>query len=291
MTATQPERKHDADSRAEEAHNDCLGQELLPDVGLMRADRDANADLSRAFGHRHQHDVHDADAADDERYAANRREQKTHGLREGLGRFYDQVRVGDNEVLASMPPFQQFDNLQLRQALGLIFAKPHFDPVQIIPSGQTRVGCGVGDQNIESLGSRHLQHRISPDHADDDAGQLPDINDLAEWINSIKKLPSDLFVNHHNLSLSKNRFPVEADPTLEGEIPWIEIILGDAVNGNLGAAVVKPRQSLTYRMGKSATNIMLLAQGLYVFDLQIFAASGEDVAEFSTRGICLANSP
>jgi len=33
-----------------------------------------------------------------------------------------------------MPPFQKFDNLQLRQALGLIFAKPHFDPVQIIPS-------------------------------------------------------------------------------------------------------------------------------------------------------------
>ena len=83
-----------------------------------------------------------------------------------------------------MPPFQQFDNLHSR-ALGLIVAKPHFDPVQIIPSGQTRVGCGVGDQNIKGLGSRHLQHRIA-DHADDDAGQLPDINDLAEWIESSK---------------------------------------------------------------------------------------------------------
>ena len=85
---------------------------------------------------------------------------------------------------------------------------------------------------------------------------------MAEWIGSVKKLPSDLFVNYHNLGLSKNRFPVQANPTLECEIPWIEIIFGDAVNGNLGAAIPKPRQSRGYRMGKSATNIMLLAQGL-----------------------------
>ena len=56
------------------------------------------------------------------------------------------------------------------------------------------------------------------------------------------------------------------------------------MNGNLGAALAKPRQSRSYRMGKSATNVMLLAQGFYVFDLQIFALGGEDIAEFSAGG-------
>ena len=41
----------------------------------LRADRHAQADLARALGDRHQHDVHDADAADEERHRRDRGEQ------------------------------------------------------------------------------------------------------------------------------------------------------------------------------------------------------------------------
>ena len=45
------------------------------DVAAVRADGHADADLARALGHAHEHDVHDPDAADEERDAGDRAEQ------------------------------------------------------------------------------------------------------------------------------------------------------------------------------------------------------------------------
>ncbi len=42
-------------------------QELTQDVAPACADGQAHADLAGSFRHAHQHDVHDADAADDQR--------------------------------------------------------------------------------------------------------------------------------------------------------------------------------------------------------------------------------
>jgi hypothetical protein len=44
-----------------------LDQELQQDVARLGADRHANPDLARPFGHRDEQDVHDADAADQQR--------------------------------------------------------------------------------------------------------------------------------------------------------------------------------------------------------------------------------
>ena len=46
---------------------------------LARADRHADADLAGPLGHRHQHDVHDADAADDQRDNGNGRDHQLSG--------------------------------------------------------------------------------------------------------------------------------------------------------------------------------------------------------------------
>ena len=43
-----------------------LDEELHQDVALARADRHADADLARPLGDAHEHDVHDADAADEQ---------------------------------------------------------------------------------------------------------------------------------------------------------------------------------------------------------------------------------
>ena len=57
----------DADQAAEEREGQGLDEELGEDVAAARADGLADADLARPLADRDQHDVHDPDAADDER--------------------------------------------------------------------------------------------------------------------------------------------------------------------------------------------------------------------------------
>ena len=78
-----------------------LGQHLRHDVRPARAERLAQADLARPLGHHHQHDVHDHDAADDER---QRDDADEHGEDAVGGRVVDvEDGVGreDAEVVAA----------------------------------------------------------------------------------------------------------------------------------------------------------------------------------------------
>ena len=82
--AKRPMRTADADAEqraqdaARQAQHGRLDQELQQDVPRLRADRHADADLARALGHRHEQDVHDADAADQQRDRRDRGEQLRH---------------------------------------------------------------------------------------------------------------------------------------------------------------------------------------------------------------------
>ncbi len=67
-----------------EADDDGLDEELQEDVLAARADGEPQADLAGALGDRDQHDVHDADAADEQRHAGDRRQQRRHRPR-GFG--------------------------------------------------------------------------------------------------------------------------------------------------------------------------------------------------------------
>src|ERR1700722_11606926 len=57
----------DAGDAADERDQDCLGQKLKADFAAGGADRLADSDLADSRGYGRQHDVHDADAADQER--------------------------------------------------------------------------------------------------------------------------------------------------------------------------------------------------------------------------------
>ena len=48
-----------------------LHQELHRDIALFGSEGAANADFTRSFRHGREHDVHDADAADQQRYRGN----------------------------------------------------------------------------------------------------------------------------------------------------------------------------------------------------------------------------
>ena len=58
------------------------------DVAPPRTDGLADPDLARPFRHRYEHDVHDADAADEERDSHD----CAHDQRRGIQRFRDQLQ-------------------------------------------------------------------------------------------------------------------------------------------------------------------------------------------------------
>ena len=87
----------------------------------MRADGEADADFARPFGHAHEHDVHDADAADDQRDAGDRAEQQGHDTRSGGGGFGDFLLVAHREIVVAafadvVPLAQERNDLLLRRA-------------------------------------------------------------------------------------------------------------------------------------------------------------------------------
>ena len=103
-----PAKSRDAANRAEQNR---LDQELQQDVHAARADRHPDADLAGALGNRDQQDVHDADAADQQRNRCDRGEQQRHHMAAALGRFRDLAQVADIEIvvlarLNMMPPME-----------------------------------------------------------------------------------------------------------------------------------------------------------------------------------------
>src|SRR5437870_559843 len=71
--------ENDAAQAADRSEKRGFQQELRADVAAARADGPSDADLSRPFGDRHQHDVHDSDSADDERDRGDARQQDREG--------------------------------------------------------------------------------------------------------------------------------------------------------------------------------------------------------------------
>ena len=69
-----------------------------------RADGLAQADLVRALAHRHQHDVHDDDAADNDADRDDRRNHREQHARELLPEIDERVRRLDGEVVLLARP-------------------------------------------------------------------------------------------------------------------------------------------------------------------------------------------
>ena len=106
MTTDDQDADPDAHEPADRRQGHGLHQELGEDVPPARPDGHPEADLAGPLGHRHQHDVHDADAADQERDGRDRRQQHRHDAgrfllgREHLGEDADLEVV----VLARLQP-------------------------------------------------------------------------------------------------------------------------------------------------------------------------------------------
>src|SRR5215212_3122329 len=84
---------------AEGGEHDGLDEELPEDVGARRADGLSDAYLLRALRHRHEHDVHHADAADHQRDERNRRQHEPRRARQLVVEVEQRVLRGDAEVV------------------------------------------------------------------------------------------------------------------------------------------------------------------------------------------------
>ena len=110
----------DSDDAADRAERDRLDQELRENIATVRAHRHARPDFARPLGDAHQHDVHDPNAADDQRNDGNPGEQCCHRLGRRRGRRRNFFLVPDGKIV--VPPFanimplpEQRDDLLLRR--------------------------------------------------------------------------------------------------------------------------------------------------------------------------------
>ncbi len=71
----------------------------VEDVARLGSDGLAKADLARSLADGDEHDVHDADAADDQRDGSDCREHEGHDVRGGLLGGEDLLHVADGEVV------------------------------------------------------------------------------------------------------------------------------------------------------------------------------------------------
>ena len=93
------EADQDADQAADERQRQGLDEELAEDVAALGAERLADADLAGPLADRHQHDVHDPDAPDDQRDRGDAAQQQGQRPADRRGRVEQLGLVEDREVV------------------------------------------------------------------------------------------------------------------------------------------------------------------------------------------------
>jgi hypothetical protein len=96
------QRQRDADRAPEQRQHDGFDQELGQHIAFEGTDRQPDADLARAFCYRHQHDVHDADAANEQADRRYCRQQGRQRARRAGDRVGDLLLVHDAEVVVGI---------------------------------------------------------------------------------------------------------------------------------------------------------------------------------------------
>ena len=91
--------ENDADDAADDGQKHRFEQELRQDVAVFRAEGFAQADLARALRHRDQHDVHDADAADEQRDRRHRDQEPRQRAGDRAERVGQRLLGLDGEVV------------------------------------------------------------------------------------------------------------------------------------------------------------------------------------------------
>ena len=68
----------DSDNAADGTQRHSFNQKLRQNIVAARADCHAHTDFARSLGHADEHDVHDSNSADQQRYSCNCSQQNSH---------------------------------------------------------------------------------------------------------------------------------------------------------------------------------------------------------------------
>src|SRR5207248_10933659 len=120
----QPDPREDPERGSDCGDRGGLGEELAQYVAAPRAEGLPQADLASPFRDRHQHDVHDHDAADDQRHEHDARDDGGEDRADAGPESLDAFRGVEHEIVvllgAQMAP-------AAHDPLGLLDRLTHFD--------------------------------------------------------------------------------------------------------------------------------------------------------------------
>ncbi|MEZ6017621.1 MAG: hypothetical protein R3F49_21105 [Planctomycetota bacterium] len=126
------EPEPDTEEPAADAKDDRFDEELADDVPPLRAEGAAHADLARALGDGRQHDVHDADAADEQRDHRDGPQHHVEDLR-GLLLLAEQLER-DDHLHVVLRPAAEVERARQQERCGQHLvgrAKLHLDLVEL----------------------------------------------------------------------------------------------------------------------------------------------------------------
>src|SRR5262249_20616727 len=158
---------------------------LPDDMGSSCANRPADTDLLRAFGDRYQHDVHDADPTNQQRYADKRNDDHRDGKQHRVEALDDSAWCIDDKTIRLLrrhmtPAAQELGRLVNHLIEFARFRSQH-DRV-IVLTGKHVMHDAVGDED-EAVGGRSAKgHFRLIESADDSSNLVSDLNLFAEWI-------------------------------------------------------------------------------------------------------------
>src|SRR5262245_28615446 len=304
--ARDDESEDHADQPSDETDCQGLDQELLPDVAAARAEAPADADLARALQNVGEHDVHDADAADQQRDAGDAAHDDVEDalralvLFEQLARDNDRIIVGlavrVREHLADQDRgrFERVDVLEAQRDL----VKLRFKALQLEFLERRRERDVDVVAEILQLDAFELVLRqvVVGEHADDREPHLVDLEGLADGRLGAEEFLFDARADHAELFvILLVRF---GDQAAFGEVVPGEPEIGrgdaddvgvvalaleredlkslDAFAGGIGLEVGRDRRDRLHVAHREADRILADFLEVFVFE---FAVLDDDVAQ------------
>src|SRR6185312_9641703 len=152
----------------------------------------ANANLARALGDRNQHDVHDPDAADEQRHAGDGTEQDGHDAAGGVGDIGNVGDISHAEVVTlaradAVPGVEEIADLLLDAVGDFLGGGGDGDVLQPGLAAELFLQGGVGDVDVVVLVLAEAGLALGQQGADDGEGQVLDADGAADRIAAVRE--------------------------------------------------------------------------------------------------------
>ena len=231
--ARDAQARPDPETAPRHREDERLDEELHQDVERLGPERHAQADLARSLGDAHEHDVHDPDAADQQRDRGDARQQGRHRIGPLLPRARDLAHVADGEIVVVARREVVAITEQRRDVLlGAtdVLGRRRLDvdgPLQVVVEASLDLPLVGRDRDergvVVVLPARRLP--LGDRDAHDREGRARDPHALADRIRvGAEELLHHGLAQHHDLRSGVDVLPGDADARLHRPVADIEVV-------------------------------------------------------------------